>query len=46
MDDALVVCPGHHYGPSPRSTIGREKETNHTLQRRTLEEFKAFMRTP
>ena len=46
MDDALVVCPGHHYGPTPTSTIGHEKATNHTLQPRSLEEFKAFMRAP
>ena len=46
MDDALVVCPGHHYGPTPTSTIGHEKETNYTLQPRSLEEFKAFMRAP
>jgi len=46
MDEDLVVCPGHHYGPSSRSTIGQEKRTNHTLQPRSLDEFKAFMRTP
>jgi len=23
-----VVYPGHHYGPSPTSTIGRERDTN------------------
>src|SRR3972149_5428751 len=46
MDDALVVCPGHHYGPTPTSRIGHEKETNYTLQPRSLEEFKAFMRAP
>jgi hydroxyacylglutathione hydrolase len=46
MDDALVVCPGHHYGKSPTSTIGEEKRTNYTLQPRTVEEFKRFMRTP
>ncbi len=43
LDDGLVVCPGHHYGPSPTSTIGRERETNYTLAPRSLEEFKAFM---
>lgn len=45
MDDDLIVCPGHHYGPTPTSTIGREKETNFTLRPRTLNEFKAFMRS-
>jgi len=46
MDEALVVCPGHHYGPTPTSTIGKEKKTNYVLKPRTLEEFKEFMRTP
>jgi len=45
MDDALVVCPGHHYGPKPMSTIGEEKRTNYTLQPRSLEEFVAFMKS-
>jgi len=43
MDDELVVCPGHHYGPTPTSTIGHEKRTNYTLQPRSLADFKAFM---
>ncbi len=46
MDDALVVCPGHHYGPTPTSTIGTEKESNHVLRPRSLDEFKEFMATP
>jgi hydroxyacylglutathione hydrolase len=46
MDDALVVCPGHHYGKSPTSTIQDEKRMNHTLQPRPLEEFTKFMGTP
>jgi hydroxyacylglutathione hydrolase len=46
LDDDLVVCPGHHYGPAPTSTIGHEKRTNYTLQPRSLEEFRAFMRAP
>jgi len=46
MDDHLVVCPGHHYGPRPRSTIAEEKRTNYTLQPRSLEEFLAFMASP
>jgi len=46
MDDELVVCPGHHYGPTPTSTIGAERRTNPTLQPRTLEEFKVFMKAP
>ena len=46
MDENLVVCPGHHYGPTPTSTIEREKATNYTLESRSLEDFKAFMRAP
>jgi glyoxylase-like metal-dependent hydrolase (beta-lactamase superfamily II) len=46
MDEDLVVCPGHHYGPTPRSTIDHEKRTNYTLRPRSLEEFRAFMRAP
>ena len=46
LDENLVVCPGHHYGPTPKSTIGHEKATNYTLQPRSVEEFKAFMRAP
>lgn len=45
LDDSLIVCPGHHYGPSPRSTIGDEKRTNHTLRPRTLDEFVRFMKS-
>jgi glyoxylase-like metal-dependent hydrolase (beta-lactamase superfamily II) len=46
MDDDLIVCPGHHYGPRPTSTMGEEKRTNFTLQPRTLDEFIRFMRAP
>src|SRR5438128_4379269 len=46
MDDALVVCPGHHYGKMPLSTIGDEKRTNFNLHPRTLAEFTKFMATP
>lgn len=46
FDDSLIVCPGHHYGPKPLSTIGDEKRTNYTLQPRDLEAFKAFMASP
>ncbi len=28
LPDATVVWPGHHYGETPSSTIGREKRTN------------------
>jgi hydroxyacylglutathione hydrolase len=44
LDDALVVLPGHDYGPTPTSTIGREKAENYTLQPRTREEFVRFLK--
>lgn len=44
LDDALVVLPGHDYGTTPTSTIGREKQENYTLAPRTREEFVKFLR--
>jgi len=46
LEDDLIVCPGHHYGPTPTSTIGEEKRTNYTLAPRSLEEFQRFMASP
>jgi hydroxyacylglutathione hydrolase len=46
LDDDVEVYPGHDYGPSPKSTIGKEKRTNYTLVERPLKEFLEFMRTP
>ena len=43
LDDALVVLPGHDYGATPTSTIGREKKENYTLRPRTREEFLRFL---
>ena len=45
LDDDVEVYPGHDYGPNPKSTIGKEKETNYTLVERPLKEFVEFMRT-
>jgi hydroxyacylglutathione hydrolase len=44
LDDGLVVLPGHDYGATPTSTIGREKRENYTLAPRTREEFVKFLR--
>ncbi|MCI4326167.1 MAG: MBL fold metallo-hydrolase [Thermoplasmata archaeon] len=44
LDDALVVLPGHDYGPTPTSTIGREKKENYTLKPRTREQFLKFLK--
>ena len=45
LDDNIEVYPGHDYGPHPHSTIGLEKRTNYTLEKRTLEEFIEFMKS-
>jgi glyoxylase-like metal-dependent hydrolase (beta-lactamase superfamily II) len=43
LDPELVVCPGHDYGPEPRSTLGKEFETNYVLEDRDLDDFVEFM---
>ncbi|MDE1829781.1 MAG: MBL fold metallo-hydrolase [Thaumarchaeota archaeon] len=43
MGDSMILYPGHNYGNSPTSTIGREKKTNFVLQPRTEKEFTEFM---
>lgn len=37
------LFPGHHYGPTPSSTLGRERETNHYLRIRSLDDWRALM---
>jgi len=46
LDDSVEVYPGHDYGSRPSSTIGYERKTNYTLEKRTLEEFIQFMAEP
>lgn len=46
LDDNIKVYPGHDYGPKPYSTIGVERRTNYTLQKRAVDEFIAFMKEP
>jgi hydroxyacylglutathione hydrolase len=46
LGDSTEVYPGHDYGPRPYSTIGAERRTNYTLEKRTLEEFIGFMEEP
>lgn len=43
LDENIEVYPGHDYGSSPKSTIGVEKRTNYTLEKRSLEKFIEFM---
>jgi glyoxylase-like metal-dependent hydrolase (beta-lactamase superfamily II) len=46
LDDNIEVYPGHDYGLKPHSTIGEEKRTNYTLEKRTRKEFIEFMKEP
>ncbi len=46
LSDDVEVYPGHDYGPKPCSTVGIERRTNYTLEKRTLEEFVKFMKQP
>jgi hypothetical protein len=46
LDDNVEVYPGHDYGLKPHSTIGAERRTNYTLQKRTLDEFIEFVKEP
>jgi glyoxylase-like metal-dependent hydrolase (beta-lactamase superfamily II) len=43
LDDNLVLYSGHNYGNAPTSTLGKEKETNFVMQKRTEQEFVALM---
>jgi hydroxyacylglutathione hydrolase len=43
LEDELTVYPGHDYGSSPSSTIGKEKQSNYALQARSESEFLASM---
>lgn len=46
LKDNIELYPGHDYGSKPHSTIGVERRTNYTLEKRTLEEFIDFMKEP
>ena len=43
LEEDLIVYPGHNYGSSPWSTIGKEKKYNPALQSNSREEFAKFM---
>jgi glyoxylase-like metal-dependent hydrolase (beta-lactamase superfamily II) len=43
LDDDLVLYPGHNYGPTEVSTIGKEKMTNMIMQKRTEQQFVDMM---
>ena len=46
IEDSIEVYPGHDYGLTPTSTIGRERTSNYTLQPRTVKDFIEFMSQP
>ena len=39
LNDDLILYPGHNYGSSEVSTIGKEKITNLVMQKRTEQQF-------
>ena len=39
LSDDLVLYPGHDYGSSSTSTIGKEKQTNPVMQKMSENEF-------
>ena len=43
LDDDLILYPGHNYGSSEVSTIGKEKSTNLVMQKRTEQQFLEMM---
>ena len=43
LPEDTVLYPGHHYGPTPTSTLGEEKRTNQYLRIRSLEDWRALM---
>ena len=43
LDDDLVMYPGHNYGPTEVSTMGKEKMTNMIMQKRTEQQFLDMM---
>jgi hydroxyacylglutathione hydrolase len=43
LNDGLIVYPGHNYGSSPWSTIGKEKKNNPTIRPRSRQDFIEFM---
>jgi len=43
LDDNLVLYPGHNYGSTETSTIGKEKMTNMIMQKRTEQQFLDMM---
>jgi glyoxylase-like metal-dependent hydrolase (beta-lactamase superfamily II) len=43
MDENFVIYPGHNYGSTRISTLGKEKQNNFVLQKRSEQEFVELM---
>ncbi len=43
LDDDLIIYPGHHYGNTKTSTLGKEKKSNFVFRFHDREEFLRFM---
>jgi hydroxyacylglutathione hydrolase len=43
LPEDTVLFPGHHYGPTPTSTIGDELRHNHFLRVRSLADWRRLM---
>jgi hydroxyacylglutathione hydrolase len=43
LPDDVVLYPGHDYGDSPTSTLGKERRTNATMKVPTLQQWLAMM---
>ncbi len=43
LDENLVMYSGHNYGGAEISTLGKEKITNHVMQKRTEQQFLDMM---
>lgn len=43
LEDSITVYPGHDYGATPTSTIGREKATNFVFRPHSEQEFVSLM---
>src|SRR5437867_1449437 len=43
LPEDTVLYPGHHYGPTPTSTLGQERRTNQYLRLHSLDDWRALM---
>ncbi|MCA9662802.1 MAG: MBL fold metallo-hydrolase [Myxococcales bacterium] len=43
LTDDVLLLPGHNYGPTPESTMGEQRRTNHYLRIRSLDDWLRLM---